>query len=188
MNALYELITLKNKEKITLIEGAIMRPLKVNRDPRGSLTEVLKTTWEDVYSPDMPFTQMYYSVTDPGVARDVDRWHFHPGGQQDRFGVIKGDIVVAMYDNREDSATKGALNLFLMGESQKDNGQYLLVIPKQVLHGYVVVSPTPATMFNFPNKLYDPQEEVRIPMTEMKLPDQTVFDWEKVKIAAAERS
>jgi len=179
---LYSIITLKNKDKHKLIHDVVIRPLKVNRDPRGTLTEALKITWKDIYSKkELPFTQMYFSTTDPGVARDIDSWHFHPGGQQDRFGIISGDIIVAIYDNRKDSKTYQTLNLFLMGQSQGDEGQYLLMVPPQTLHCFLVVSPTPATLINFPNRLYDSDEEQRIFFKDVNLPDGQPFSWDQVK-------
>src|SRR3989344_7642019 len=157
-NNYYQIYTLENKDNYPLIHDVIIHPFRVNRDPRGSLTEALKTTWEDVYKePDMPFAQMYFSETAPGVARDIDQWHVHPSGQQDRFFAIRGTIVTVVYDNRDGSPTKGTVNLFLMGESQNDHGQYLLVIPKHTYHGYVVVSKTPAILGNFPTRLYNPK-------------------------------
>jgi dTDP-4-dehydrorhamnose 3,5-epimerase len=177
---LYTFITLENYMSKNIIHDVIIHPYKVNRDPRGTLTEALKTTWEDVYDTDhMPFAQMYFSSTDPGVARDEGKWHYHPGGQQDRFGVIRGDIVVAIMDNREGSTTKGLLNLFHMGEAAGDDGQFMLLVPKQTLHGYVVVGDSRATMYNFPTRLYDPSEEHRVPMEETPLADGSVFSYQK---------
>ena len=101
---MYQLFTLKNQASYPLIHDLIIHPFKVNRDPRGSLTEALKTTWEDVYHSDSrPFTQMYFSVSPAGVARDAGEWHVHPGGQEDRFFVIQGSIVTAVYDDRDNS-------------------------------------------------------------------------------------
>ena len=174
-------LTLKNQND--LIADVVMFPLKVNRDPRGILVETLKTNWEKVYGPGMEFAQMYYSITEPGVARDVDRWHYHPTKQIDRFGVIQGELVVAIYDWRSGSPTFGKLNLFLMGESNGDDGQYLLLIPRNTLHGFVVVSQKPAILFNFPNHLYDPTEEGRLPHSEyaVNFPDGRAFSWEIIK-------
>jgi len=184
---MYQITTLKNSASQQLVHDVVLHPLKVNADPRGTLTETLKTTWEDVYNPqDMPFTQMYYSVTKPETARDIDHWHFHPGGQQDRFGVISGDIVVGIYDNRDDSPTKGTLNLFAMGQSQGPEGQYLLVVPKRTYHGYVVVSDSDAIMFNYPSRLYDPAQEHRLLFADYQLSDGTVFNWQKVVAAYKE--
>lgn len=184
----YQIITLKNAPEHQLVSGVVMHALKVNSDPRGTLTETLKTTWDDVYSDkDRPFAQMYFSRTKPETARDMDRWHFHPGGQEDRFGVIEGDIVVWIYDDRDDSTTKGVLNLFAMGQSQGAEGQYLLLVPQKTYHGYVVVSDQDAVMFNYPTRVYDPNEEKRLPFSEYKLADGSVFDWQQV-VSAYKRS
>lgn len=179
---MYQITSLHNQKDHKLVHDVILHPLKVNQDPRGSLTEVLKISWEDIYHSDTrPFTQMYFSTTQSGVARDVDKWHFHPGGQEDRFGVVAGDIVVVIFDNRDDSPTKGILNLFALGESQGPEGQYLLLVPPRTYHGFVVVSDVSATLFNFPTRLYDPKEELRLPFSEYTLSDGSIFDWETVK-------
>ena len=184
----YQIITLNNAHKHQLVSGVVMHSLQVNADPRGTLTEALKTTWDDVYhSKDRPFAQMYFSKTLPETARDVDCWHYHPGGQEDRFGVIQGDIVTVIYDNRPDSPTKGTLNLFAMGQTQGPEGQYLLLVPERTYHGYIVVSTIDAVMFNYPTRLYDKQQEKRLPFTKYKLADGTVFDWQRV-ISAYKRS
>lgn len=181
---MYQITTLHNHKSHKLIHDVILHPLKVNSDPRGTLTETLKTTWNNIYDHDkLPFTQMYYSVTKPNTARDIDKWHFHPGGQQDRFGVIAGDIVVCIYDDRDGSKTKGTLNLFAMGESQGNSGQYLLLVPKRTYHGFLVVSKKDAILFNYPSRLYDPEQEHRLPFIDYKLSDNSVFDWQKVKQA-----
>ena len=170
-------------DQTDLIKDVVVHPLKVNRDPRGILVETLKTEWKDVFGPSLPFAQMYYSITEPGVARDEDRWHYHPTRQVDRFGVISGDIVVAIYDWREVSPTFGRLNLFKLGESNGDHGQYLVLIPRNTLHGFVVVSAKPAVLFNYPTELYDPREEGRISHQEypIRFLDGRAFSWEAVR-------
>lgn len=164
-----------------LINGVIAHPLKVNQDERGILVESLKTNWQEVFDPKLrPFAQCYYSITNPGVARDENRWHYHPSKQEDRFVVIKGDILVAIYDWRKESSSHGILNLFLMGESQGQNGQYLLLIPKKVLHCFKVSQKKPAILINFPTSLYDPKEEGRIPFDQVKLADDRYFSWPQI--------
>lgn len=173
-----KIFKLSQLESYPLINGVVIYPLKVNRDGRGILVESLKTNWHEVFDQKLhPFSQCYYSITKPGVARDIDRWHYHPTKQEDRFVVISGDIVVALYDWRQNSKTYESLNLFAMGESEGDEGQYLLLIPVNVLHCYKVVSERPAALINFSTTLYDPLEEERIPFKEVKFPDGTVFDW-----------
>jgi len=176
-----DFFTLNKLGAYPLVDGVVIRPLKVNRDPRGTLTEALTTDWQDVFDKkERPFAQMYFSRTKPGTARDEDKWHYHPGGQEDRFGVISGDIVIAVLDKRKESRTKNVLNLFQMGEGQGEKGQYLLLIPPRALHGFVVVGKKPVVLFNFPTRLYDPKEEARIPFEKEKLEDGSVFSWEKI--------
>lgn len=164
----------------TLIKDVVIYPLKVNQDKRGTLVESLKINWPEVFNEKTrPFTQCYYSITKPGVARDEDRWHYHHQ-QEDRFVVVKGDIVVAMYDWRKDSPTYGVLNLFPMGESQGDNNQYLLLIPINVLHCFKNISQKEAVLLNFPTRLYDQKDEKRIAFKEVKLVDNSFFNWSRL--------
>ncbi len=174
-------LTLKNQKN--LIKDVILYPLKVNRDKRGILVETLKTSWNEVFSKERPFAQNYFSITQKDVARDEDLWHFHPTKQEDRFVVVFGDIIVALYDWRKRSKTYGVLNLFKMGESNGDFNQYLLLIPKNVLHGFCVVSKKPAIILNCPTTLYDKKEEGRVPYTEIKakLSDGRIFNWDLVR-------
>lgn len=175
-----ELLSLKNQKD--LIADVVLYPLKVNRDSRGILVETLKTDWPKVFNSNRSFAQNYYSITSSGVARDEDRWHYHPQ-QEDRFVVAQGDIVVAIYDWRKESSTYGRLNLLKMGESEGDSGQYLLLITKDTLHGFCVISQIPAILLNFPTLLYNPKEEGRISHTEVgaKFPDGQVFSWNLVR-------
>jgi dTDP-4-dehydrorhamnose 3,5-epimerase len=177
-----EFFDLTKKDSYKLIQDVVIHPLKVNRDPRGILVEIMKTNWENIYDKKkLPFTQIYYSMTKSGVARDEDLWHYHPGGQQDRFGVIQGEIVIAIFDWRKKSSTFGQLNLFHLGELPKDKGQYLVLVPRRCLHGFVVVSKKPAILFNFPSRFYDVREEKRIPFKEVKLEAGSFFSWNRVR-------
>jgi len=174
-----ELISLRNKEKLKLIKDVLLYPLKVNRDDSGTLVETLRKDWLDIYGKDREFFMQYYSVTQPGIARDEDVWHYHPN-QEDRFIVAYGEIITAVADSRENSETFGLLNLFHM---QADQDPCILLIPKKTLHGFMVVSKTPAVLLNFPTALYDPQEESRIPYSnaQIKFPDGSLFNWEDVR-------
>src|SRR3990167_862588 len=107
-----ELITLENKNKVKLIKDVVMHPYKVNEDSSGVLVETMRRDWNDIYGEGREFFMQYYSETPSGLARDENVWHYHPTIQDDRFSVVKGEIVVAIADNREDSPTNGLLNLF----------------------------------------------------------------------------
>lgn len=175
-----EFINILNKDKFTLVKDVIMHPLKINKDESGILVETLRIDWPDVYGKDREFSMQYYSITPSGAARDEKVWHYHPAVQEDRFLVIQGTIIVAVADQRANSVTKDLLNLFAM---KSDENPYILLIPKETLHGFLVISKEPAILLNFPTALYNPKEEGRIPYekAQVKLPDGSLFSWDSVR-------
>lgn len=174
-----DLIRLDNISKSKLIKDILVHPLKINKDESGILVETLRTDWEGVYGRGRRFAMQYYSVTKKGVARDEDVWHYHPR-QEDRFLLAQGAIVAAVADNREGSSTFSLLNLFYM---EQDKNPYILLIPKKTLHGFLVVSEEPAILLNFPTKLYNPKEEIRVPhnIDKIKFSNGEIFSWEKIR-------
>ena len=154
-----------------LIDGVVLRKLIIHKDPTGTLVETLRTDWQDVFGQEMPFAMQYFSVTPSGIARDEDKWHVHKY-QEDRFICAKGRIVVAVYDPREKSRTKDNLNLFLMG-SEKDEEMFMIVIPRETYHGFMVVSKEPGYLLNFPTQLYNPEDEGRV--------QNDILKWQKVR-------
>lgn len=144
-----------------MIKGLMSKKLCPNIDQRGLLCEIMREDW-DIYE-DVKMT--YYSKSYPGVIR---AWHRHVRGQTDFFIVPVGNIKVAVYDDREDSPTRGEINDFILGE---DN-LILLKIPGDCWHGFKVVGDKPAILINMPTRLYDyenPDEE-RIPYDTDKIP------------------
>ncbi|MFH0863840.1 MAG: dTDP-4-dehydrorhamnose 3,5-epimerase family protein [Candidatus Gottesmanbacteria bacterium] len=176
-----EFLNLRNKKN--LIEGVILYKLNVHRDPRGILVETIRNDWLDVLNINLPFAQSYYSITPSGTARDEELWHVHPTKQVDRFVVIKGNAVFAVYDWRDNSKTKNVLNLFMMGEGNGDNDQFLLIIPKNVLHGFCAIGESPCYLINYPTALYDKSEEGRVSHNEVniRLDDSSPFSWKTIR-------
>ena len=147
------------------IHDVTLRELRVNRDPRGTLTELLRVDWDDIYDSDHPFAQTYVSMTAPGVARDDGRWHVHQH-QTDRFYCLAGQIVVAIADQRPESPTRGTLMLVELSAATDAPAPLVVTIPPGTLHGFVVTGEGPATLMNFPNRLYDPADEGRLDFAE----------------------
>ena len=177
---MFELITLKNKDNSRLIKDLLLYPLKVNRDESGILVETLRKDWPEIYGPNREFSMQYFSVTDPGIARDENLWHLHPTYQEDRFLLADGEVVVAVADKREGSETKNLLNLFYINASKNP---YIVLIPKGTLHTFMVVSNKPAILLNFPTGLYNPAEEGRVPYSDAQVTfeDGTPFSWDLVR-------
>ncbi len=121
---------MENYQTAKLIKDVVIHPYKVNQDASGVLVETLRRDWADIYNNGREFFMQYYSETPSGLARDEDVWHYHPTVQDDRFSVVKGEIVVAIADNRQDSETKGLLNLFYINARKNP---YLVLIPQKNL-------------------------------------------------------
>jgi dTDP-4-dehydrorhamnose 3,5-epimerase len=175
-----DIISLNNKDKHKIVSGIILHPLKINQDESGGvLVETLRTDWKNIYGDGREFFMQYYSVTDSGIARDENVWHLHPTYQEDRFLLAQGEVVVAVADQREESPTKGLLNLFYMN-AEKD--PFILLIPKRTLHGFLVVSKQQAILLNYPTGLYNPEEEGRVPYKEANIKiDNKMFSWNLVR-------
>lgn len=170
-------------DKSRHIHDVRVRRLRVNRDPRGVLVETLRADWEDIFdSGQRPFAQSYYSITEPNVARDENEWHVHER-QEDRFAVLSGDLVLGLHDPRPDSPTRGWINLFKMGDSLGDEGQICILIPRLVHHGFLVGPHRSALLTNFPTRIYDPDDEGRVPFDRVgaRIPDGIVFSWNLVR-------
>ena len=154
-----------------LIEGVCVRALVIHRDESGTLVETLRRDWNDVFDDkELNFAMQYISVTPPGEIRDRDRWHVHKN-QKDRFICVSGKIVTVLYDPRKESKTKGKINLFLMGPGKQDE-MYIVVIPEDVYHGFMVVSKEPGYLLNFPTQLYTGEDEGRV--------ENSQLDWRQV--------
>ncbi len=146
-----------------MIDGVVVKQLKVNVDERGALTEILRED-DPVFE---RFAQVYVSLNYPGVIR---AWHYHKK-QTDFFAVVKGMVKAALYDARESSPTKGEVNEFFIGE----RNNILLRIPVGVYHGYKTIGVEPSLLLNFPTMLYnysEPDEYRRDPF-DPEIP----FEW-----------
>ena len=146
-----------------LIDGVQIKRLKVIPDERGRLMEVLRCD-DDLF---LGFGQAYLTTAYPGV---VKAWHYHRK-QTDNFVVVKGMMKVVLYDERENSPTRGKVNEFFMGE----HNSILLQIPPLVYHGFKCVSETEAMVMNFPTEPYNYNEpdEYRLDPHDNKIP----YDW-----------
>src|SRR3972149_5078571 len=125
-----------------MIEGVMVKQLKVIPDERGRLMEILRCD-EEMFE---KFGQVYLTTGYPGV---VKAWHYHKG-QTDHFCVVKGMMKVVLYDPRDGSPTKGEVNEFFLGEHRP----VLLRIPPLVYHGFKTVSTEEALLINIPTEPY----------------------------------
>lgn len=75
-----------------MIEGVVVKKLRVIPDERGRLMEILRSDDEMFKS----FGQVYMTTAYPGV---VKGWHYHKK-QQDNMAVLRGMMKIVLYDGR----------------------------------------------------------------------------------------
>lgn len=148
-----------------MIDGVVVKKLKVIPDERGRLLEILRSD-EEIFS---KFGQVYITAAYPGV---VKAWHYHRE-QTDHLAAIEGMMKIVLYDPREGSPTKGEVNEFFSGI----HNPILVKVPKGVYHGFKCISETEALVINIPDKVYDYKspDEHRIDPHKNDIP----YDWSR---------
>lgn len=143
-----------------MIDGVRLRLLDPHLDDRGSLTELLRSDWEEFPG----FGQTTLTRNLPGVVR---AWHWHER-QTDVFVVIGGTMKIVLHDARTTSPTRGQVQEIVLGAERLG----LLVVPPNVLHGYRTVSADLGMILNFPDRIYDAEapDEKRIPFDSDRVP------------------
>lgn len=148
-----------------LIDGVMIKELIRQKDERGFFEELIRVA-DDFFKEG--FGQLSHSYMRYGV---IKAWHIHKT-QIDWWFVSRGDIHVVLYDTRKNSSTYKLLNEFRLGEHGED---IVLKIPAGVAHGCKVISQD-AELFYVTSKIYNPDEEGRIPYD-----DSTIgYDWIKI--------
>ena len=148
-----------------MIDGVKVKTLKVIPDERGLLMEILRSDDEMLEE----FGQVYITTALPGV---VKAWHYHRL-QDDNFCCLKGKIKVALYDARDNSATKGEINEFYLSLNEPK----VVHIPRLVYHGFKCIGKEEAMVVNTVTQAYNHKnpDEYRADAF-----NNTInFDWEK---------
>jgi len=144
--------------------------LRVHVDARGALFEAWRRSW---FGGEV--AQAYVSVTAPGV---VKGWHLHLS-QTDRFVLVRGRIIVAVYDLRGtlgmqpadgDAVREVALDADLAPRS--------LTIPPGHAHGWINAGGGDAWTLNLCSSEYDGRDEFRRAAHDGPAPG-VVYDWRR---------
>jgi dTDP-4-dehydrorhamnose 3,5-epimerase len=144
-----------------LPEGMVLRPLVTHVDERGTVCELYDDRW-DVH-PD-PVVFSYLFTIRPGQAKG---WGVHRE-HEDRYAFLSGELELAFYDAREDSATAGRESRLTLSA----HGRSLLVIPRGVWHAERNIGDTDVMVVNFPTIPYDHAnpDKYRLPLDTDELP------------------
>lgn len=119
-----------------LIAGVIITPLRKIPDDRGTIMQMMRCD----QAPFLKFGEIYFSTVFPGI---VKGWHIHTEMTLN-YAVIKGSIKMVLYDDRDDSQTKGMINEFVIG---RDNYS-LVTIPPLVWNGFMGIGIEEAIVAN----------------------------------------
>lgn len=148
-----------------MINGVKIKKLKIIKDERGKLMEILRCD-DEIFK---KFGQVYMTTAKPKI---VKAWHYHKL-QTDNFTCIFGRIRLALYDARTDSTTFKEINEFNLSLDEP----LLVQIPVMVYHGFKCISTKEAIVINIPTKAYNHKDpdEYRLDPYNNDLP----YDWRR---------
>lgn len=151
-------------EKITKeIDGVFLHDVKhVPRD-HGIITEIYRPEWDPT---NKPVVQVYQSRLFPAA---IGAWSCHKIAT-DRLFVSQGHLKIVLYDDREESSTKGTLLEILAG----DYNPAFLVIPPGVWHGVQNLGTADVILLNLPTRgyVYEDPDHYRLPYNTSNIPYQ----------------
>lgn len=163
-----ETVTPDGRRIEPLPDGMVLRDLVTHVDGRGSVCELYDLRWG--VNPD-PLVFAYLFTIRPGRAKG---WGIHRE-HEDRYAFLGGELELAFFDAREDSATAGReFRLFLSAY-----GRRLLTIPRGVWHAERNVGTVDVQVVNFPTIPYDhaSPDKYRLPLDSDELPVRLGPEW-----------
>jgi len=141
-----------------VIAGVEIHPLRQIPDERGKVMHMLRR--DDPWFAE--FGEVYFSVVYPGA---IKGWHLH-ARMTLNYAVPSGMIKLVIYDDREDSPTRGDVQEIFIGEDH-----YALVrVPPGVWNGFKGVGVKPAIVANCASIPHDPDEIVRLDPFTARIP------------------
>ena len=145
-----------------MIEGVRLTPLKQIRDDRGKVMHMLRAD-SDIFK---RFGEIYFSTTHPGA---IKAWHLHKEMTLN-YAVILGEIKFVLYDDREESSTKGQIQEIYVSPQN-----YILVtVPPLIWNGFKTVGDTTAYVANCSSLPHNDEEIIRKDPFDKSIP----YNWD----------
>jgi dTDP-4-dehydrorhamnose 3,5-epimerase len=148
-----------------LIAGVEVKRLKPVPDERGRVVEILRAD-DPLFT---KFGQATLTTAHPGA---VKAWRTHLA-QVNALAVLSGMVKLVLFDDRDDSETRGETNEFFAG----DHNPILVKVPAGVTHGFKSVGSVEALVLNIASEPYrakDP-DETRLDPVLNEIP----YDWDR---------
>ncbi len=111
------------------------------------------------------FGEIYFSTIYPGV---VKGWHLHRNMTL-RYACVFGRVKLVLFDDREDSATRGAIVELFLGPDDYS----LVVVPPRIWNGFKGMTTPHAVMANCTDITHDEAESIRVDPFVNSIP----YDW-----------
>lgn len=154
-------VTTEGKPILNLPEGVKIRAIPTQVDERGFVVEAYDMRWN--FHPE-PLVFSHVFAIRPGMAKG---WGMHKK-HDDRYFILFGDMEMLLYDDRENSTTKGMVSKFYLTEYDRS----LLTFPACVWHASRNVGQKDVVVIDFPTIPYnhaDP-DKYRLPLNNDKIP------------------
>jgi dTDP-4-dehydrorhamnose 3,5-epimerase len=155
-----------SRDSRDLIDGVVVQPFALWPDDRGYFLEVARMRQGLAAGFPAESTQVSAALSYPGT---IKAFHFHRH-QTDLWVPVAGVLQVALVDLRKQSPTYGARNTLYVGSLRP----WQILVPPGIGHGYKVIGTEPAVLVYVTNRVYDPQDEGRIPYDDPGIQ----YDWE----------
>lgn len=154
-------VTAEGKVLQDLPHGVELREMPNIITRNGITTEVVRSEW-DVGRP--PINQIIYVTLRP---RAISAWHCHHL-QTDRIFVTEGTVRLVLFDDRDDSPTKGKLSVLHLSRMRPT----LVLIPPFVWHGLQNLENGNSGFINFFDHAYchENPDEWRLPFDSAEIP------------------
>ena len=133
-----------------MIDGVSVTPLRQIVDERGKVMHMLKNSDSQFKT----FGEVYFSCVYPDV---VKAWHMHTQATLN-YAVPHGHIKFVLFDDRQDSPTRGEIQELYVGE----HNYCLVSVPPMVWNGFKGIGPTMAIVANVLSIVHDPSEIQRL--------------------------
>lgn len=147
-----------------VVEGVKVRVLKKIINDKGRLLKMLESTDSEFTK----FGEIYFSTINPGV---VKGWDLQENTTKN-YAVVKGNILLVIYDSREGSNTFGQFMEILIG----DDNYSLVQIPPKVWSGFKCIGKEEAIVADLIDIKHDPKTAKKIDPYNNNI---IKYDWSK---------
>jgi dTDP-4-dehydrorhamnose 3,5-epimerase len=144
-----------------MIDGVRVTPLRQILDERGKIMHMMRCDGDGFES----FGEIYFSCVNPGA---IKGWHIHKEMTLN-YAVVHGNIKFVLYDDRDDSPTKGQLEEYFLGP---DN-YCLVTVPPMVWNGFKGYGADSAIVANCTTVPHTQGEIDRMDPFDQRIP----YDW-----------